>query len=357
MKRSRTLFGWFPGGRRPPIGQFDQGSGRHGGVEAGARALKNDEQPGRTERRTRLQSSRGYEARGTGHERRPSESWCRARLAADGVTGFVGAGKLRVAILAPISWRVPPRRYGTMGTISLLFDRGVGQKRRRGHLVRDCRFRHDGLPRRHAPTGYSEDPALDAKVWEALHISALFERADEFDVIHNSFDFLPLTYSGLVETPVVTTIHGFSSDRFSGLREVQRARLLRRDQRSDRHPSLDYTPTIHHGIDLARSSSGRAGATTCCSSAGSTQTRGRWRRSTRPSAPASAGDRRDRPGRDYFERLVEPRIDGERVASSAPLAPTGAEELLGGARRSCTSSTSTSRSASASSRRWPAAPR
>jgi hypothetical protein len=64
-----------------------------------------------------------------------------------------------------------------------------------------------------APTGYSEDPGLDAKVWEGLHISALFERADEFDLIHNSFDFLPLTYSALVDTPVVTTIHGFSSER------------------------------------------------------------------------------------------------------------------------------------------------
>ena len=64
-----------------------------------------------------------------------------------------------------------------------------------------------------APTGYSEDPGLSAKVWEALHISALFERAGEFDVIHNSFDFLPLTYSNLVDTPVVTTIHGFSSEQ------------------------------------------------------------------------------------------------------------------------------------------------
>ena len=55
-----------------------------------------------------------------------------------------------------------------------------------------------------APTGYSEDPALHAKAWEGLHISAVFERAGEFDLIHNSFDFLPLTYSGLVDTPIVS---------------------------------------------------------------------------------------------------------------------------------------------------------
>jgi hypothetical protein len=40
---------------------------------------------------------------------------------------------------------------------------------------------------------------------------SLFERAEELDLIHNSFDFLPLTYSALVSTPVLTAVHGFSS--------------------------------------------------------------------------------------------------------------------------------------------------
>ena len=50
-------------------------------------------------------------------------------------------------------------------------------------------------------------------MYEGLHIAAAFERAGEFDVLSNQFDFLPLTYSRLVSTPVVTTIHGFSSER------------------------------------------------------------------------------------------------------------------------------------------------
>jgi len=59
--------------------------------------------------------------------------------------------------------------------------------------------------------GYEEDPDIIPKVWESLHIAELFEHADELDIIHNNFDFLPLTYSGLINTPVITTIHGFSS--------------------------------------------------------------------------------------------------------------------------------------------------
>ena len=67
--------------------------------------------------------------------------------------------------------------------------------------------------RRLTSCGWSEDSSIDPKVAECLHISALFDRASEFDVIHNHFDFLPLTYAALVATPMVTTIHGFSSPR------------------------------------------------------------------------------------------------------------------------------------------------
>ena len=68
------------------------------------------------------------------------------------------------------------------------------------------------------PRPYSEDHSVDPKVAECLHISEIFERAAEFDLIHNHFDFLPLTFSGLVETPVLTTIHGlFIARDYAGL--------------------------------------------------------------------------------------------------------------------------------------------
>ena len=139
-----------------------------------------------------------------------------------------------------------------------------------------------------APTGYSEDPALDAKVWEALHIAAVFERAGEFDVIHNSFDFLPLTYSGLVETPVVTTIHGFSSEQILPVFEKYNARgYYVAISDADRHaePRLRrHDPPRHRAA--ASSSSSRSRATICSSSGGSIRTRAPRRRSRSPSAPA-----------------------------------------------------------------------
>ena len=154
-------------------------------------------------------------------------------------------------MLAPISWRVPPRHYGPWEQfVSLLTEglvaRGVdvtlfatADSQTRARLVGS------------APTGYSEDAGLDAKVWESLHISSVFERAGEFDLIHNSFDFLPLTYSGLVDTPVVTTIHGFSSERIVPVfQKYNDAGYYVAISDADRHEKLDYIATIHHGIDM-----------------------------------------------------------------------------------------------------------
>jgi glycosyltransferase involved in cell wall biosynthesis len=99
--------------------------------------------------------------------------------------------------------------------------------------------------------GWSEEPAIDPKVAECLHISEVFEHASEFDVIHNSFDFLPLTYSGLISTPVITTIHGFSSpDIVPVYAKYNRSTFFVAVSEADKHPALNYLATIHHGIDM-----------------------------------------------------------------------------------------------------------
>jgi glycosyltransferase involved in cell wall biosynthesis len=101
------------------------------------------------------------------------------------------------------------------------------------------------------PRPYEEDAAIDPKVWECLHIAHLFERAAEFDLIHNHYDFLPLTYSRLAATPMVTTIHGFSSPKI--LPVYQRyadTNYYVAISDADRHPSLNYLATVYHGVDL-----------------------------------------------------------------------------------------------------------
>ena len=154
-------------------------------------------------------------------------------------------------MLSSISWRTPPRAYGPWELVtSLLTEALIG----RGvdvtlfaTLDSITKGKLDGV----APRGYSEDQSLNPKVWEALHIAHCFERAGEFDLIHNQADFMPLSFSRMIETPIVTTIHGFSSPKIlpAFQRYNDRSTYVAISD-ADRDPSLKYAATIHHGIPI-----------------------------------------------------------------------------------------------------------
>jgi glycosyltransferase involved in cell wall biosynthesis len=244
-----------------------------------------------------------------------------------------GSG-LRVAVLAPISWRVPPRHYGPWEQFASLLTEGLVEKGvdvtlfATGDSVTSARLAAV------VDRGYSEDPDVDPKVAECLHIAHAFERATEFDVIHNSFDFLPLTYSGLVETPVVTTIHGFSSPRIRTVyRRYDATTAYVAISDADRDPDLHYLATIHHGIDTDAFSlhddpgdyllffgrihpdKGTAEAIDVARAAG-----------LRLVIAGIVQDQR------YFDEQVAPRIDGERVSFLGAVGAEARSGLLGGAR-------------------------
>jgi len=157
---------------------------------------------------------------------------------------------LRIAVLAPLAWRTPPRHYGPWEQFASLLTEGLTA---RGHdvtLFATADSMTSAKLHGTSRCGWSEDATIDPKVAECLHIASVFERADEFDIIHNSFDFLPLTYSSLVDTPLVTTIHGFSSPRIVEVYERYDATTSYvAISDADRHARLHYAATIHHGID------------------------------------------------------------------------------------------------------------
>ncbi len=240
---------------------------------------------------------------------------------------------MKVAMLAPIAWRTPPRHYGPWESIVSLLTEGLV---RRGVDVTlfatgdsETRARLVGV----SPRGYEEDPALDPKVWESLHISAVFERADEFDLIHSHFDFLPLTYMGMTATPVVTTIHGFSSPKILPVYQKYNGRAYYvAISDADRSPDLDYVATIHHGIDLARF--------TYVDTAGEYLLffgRIHPDKGTKESIAIAratgmrliiAGIVQDEA---YFGREVQPHLDDERVCYIGSAGPDKRDALLGGA--------------------------
>lgn len=156
---------------------------------------------------------------------------------------------MKVAVLAPVTWRTPPRNYGPWEQVASvltenLVRRGIdvslfatGDSISGAKLFSVCA----------EPLG---ETGRDFKVWESLHISELMEQASGFDIIHNHFDFLPLTYSGLITTPVITTIHGFSSESIVPVfKKYNNSSHYVAISNADRHPELNYLATVYNGIN------------------------------------------------------------------------------------------------------------
>jgi glycosyltransferase involved in cell wall biosynthesis len=157
----------------------------------------------------------------------------------------------RVAILAPVAWRTPPRRYGAWETVAGNISEGLVARGWDVTLFATA----DSVTRARlcavVERGYEEDRAIDPKVAEYLHISEAFEHASEFDLIHSHYDFMALSYSRLVKTPVLTTIHGFSSPQIMPVYEKYRDGYFVSISDADRAPGLNYLATVYNGIDLS----------------------------------------------------------------------------------------------------------
>jgi len=158
---------------------------------------------------------------------------------------------MKIALLSPIAWRTPPRHYGPWETIVSLLAEGLVSCGVEVTLFATADSETRACLDAICPQAYEENRDLDAKVWECLHIAHLFEQAEHFDIIHNNYDFLPLSFSRLVKTPVVTTIHGFSSPKILPVYQAyNRDNYYISISNADRSPDLDYLATVYHGIDL-----------------------------------------------------------------------------------------------------------
>ena len=62
---------------------------------------------------------------------------------------------------------------------------------------------------------------------------------------------MALSYTRLVKTPVLTTIHGFSSPQIMPVYEKYRDGYFVSISNSDRAPGLNYLATVYNGIDLS----------------------------------------------------------------------------------------------------------
>lgn len=239
---------------------------------------------------------------------------------------------MKIALLGPVAWRTPPLHYGPWEQVASLIAEGLVA---RGvdvtlfaTLDSQTRATLDGV----CATGYAEQPQLDGRVCEALHVAHALERSGEFDLVHNHLDWLPLAFASCFKAPLVTTIHGFGSRKILPAYQNARGSSFVSISDSDRSPDLDYVATVHHGIDLdALPFSAMAGNSLVA-----------FGRIHPDKGTAEAIQIARRAGRrlvicgivqdaEYFRLHVEPHIEGDRIRYLGSVGPAQRAEVLGSA--------------------------
>ena len=241
---------------------------------------------------------------------------------------------MRIAMLAPISWRTPPRHYGPWELVTSLLTEALVAKGVDVTLFATADSETAGRLEAVVPAGYSEDRSLDAKVMEMLHVSHVFEQAGRFDLIHNQADFVPLAFTRLVETPIVTTIHGFSSPKIVPVfkRYEDRVHYVAISD-ADRNPDLKYAATIHHGIRIEEFPFDAEGS-------GDLLFFGRMhpdKGAAEAIRAAIATDHRLQMAgiiqdENYYQTQVAPFVDGERIVFNGPVGGAARTRALGHAK-------------------------
>jgi glycosyltransferase involved in cell wall biosynthesis len=113
---------------------------------------------------------------------------------------------MRIGIVAPVWFPVPPTGYGGIEwVVSLLADGLVDA----GHDV-TLFASGDSRTKARLEWVFAEAPSAHIGTsWvELRHALAAYERADEFDVVNDHSCMLAAALGGLVSTPVVHTVHG-----------------------------------------------------------------------------------------------------------------------------------------------------
>lgn len=236
-------------------------------------------------------------------------------------------------MLAPIVNRIPPRQFGPWERVISLLTEGLVEYGLEVTLFATSdsltRARLHGV----CPHPLSEDSTLDPRVWETLHAAAAFEQASEFDLIHNCAEFIPLTYSNLVKTPILTTLCKSVSKQALPIFEKFNGRTgYIAISNADLKPHLNYLATIYHGIAPEEFTFQREpGEYLLCfgrihPEKGTAEAIQVARRARQRLVIAGVID-----DMEYFKQEVAPHVDGEHVQYLGAVGPDRRNELLGGA--------------------------
>jgi glycosyltransferase involved in cell wall biosynthesis len=162
---------------------------------------------------------------------------------------------MRIAQLAPLWECVPPPAYGGIElVVGLLTDELV----RRGHEVTlfasGDSTTEATLSSIHPRALRLDSSVKEYSVYEALQLSHLCQRANEFDVIHSHMGFAALPYSKLLKVPTVHTLHGVFTPDSAKLFEHAKEQPYISISKAQIDPrlGLNCVATVYNAIDVKR---------------------------------------------------------------------------------------------------------
>ena len=261
-------------------------------------------------------------------------------------------------MLAPIAWRTPPRHYGPWELFASLLTEGLVAAGHDVTLFATADSVTTGDLAAPSPRGWSEDD-VDRPEGRRVPAHRCGVRARRRVRHHPQRLRLPAAdlqrarrHAGRDHDPRLLV----AADR-PGLRALRRDDDLRGDQRRRPPPRLHYAATIHHGIDTDAFAVDPAPGEHLLFFGRIHPDKGT---AHAIEVARRTGRRLDIAGiiqdQRYFDDEVEPHLDGDAGPLPRPGRRRRPVARCSAARTPCcTSSTSTSRSASASSRRWRAA--
>ena len=164
---------------------------------------------------------------------------------------------MKIAQIAPIIERVPPKKYGgTERVVHALTEELV----KRGHEV-TLFASGDSITLAHLKSVYPKGlrEAKFSDLYGTNHLSMLniglaYAMQDEFDIIHDHTGTLALPTANIAKTPVVMTMHGpFTPEVRRLCKNLSRPYLVAISNAQARSaPDLHYAGTVHNGLSMEK---------------------------------------------------------------------------------------------------------
>jgi glycosyltransferase involved in cell wall biosynthesis len=248
---------------------------------------------------------------------------------------------MRVAMLSPLYESVPPRLYGGTERVIANLCEGLRSRGIEVTLFASGDSTQPGVelvPVIDEALRLRPQPVADPNAYHFKMLSQVAARAHEFDLIHNHHDYWMLPLGGLVDTPMLTTLHGKLSGpdaaaAYSGFADAALVSIS--DSQRAPLPGLRYLKTIHHGIDPARFEfHGQPGKYLAFLGRISAEKRPEWaialaRASGIPLKIAAKIEGKE--SQAYYDALVRPHVDGKFIEFVGEISEGEKSDFLGGA--------------------------